>query len=89
MEDVRQQEKKKKHLEEKNYQDNLQQRNYLDSQISSTMRNTREDQKEIGDNGKGDKQEKKKLQKQFGRKKKKLSEKNQKLENVQKKMKRK
>ena len=53
------------------------------------MRNTREDQKEIGDNGKGDKQEEKKLQKQFGRKKKKLSEKNQKLGNVQKKMKRK
>ena len=50
--DVRQQEKKKKHLGGKSYQDNLQQRSYSDGQINSMIRSIREDWKEIGDNGK-------------------------------------
>ena len=51
------------------------------------IRNIGEDQKEIGDDGKGNKEREKELQKQFGRKKKKSSKKNQKLENIQKKTK--
>ena len=51
------------------------------------MRNIGEDQKGIGDNKKRDRQEKEKLQKQFGKKKKKLSRKNQEFGNGLKRMK--
>ena len=46
---------KKRCSEEKNCQDDLQQKSYLDGQISSTMRNIGEDQKGIEDDGKGNK----------------------------------
>ena len=45
---------KKKHLGEENYQEGLQQENYLDGQIKSMTRNTRQGQKEI----EGDRKEK-------------------------------
>ena len=51
------------------------------------MRNIGEDWKEIGDDGKEDKQGEEEPWKQFRRKKKKLSKKSQKLENGQRKMK--
>ena len=51
------------------------------------MRNIGEDQKGIRDNKKRDRQEKEKLQKQFGKKKKKLSRKNQEFGNGLKRMK--
>ena len=50
---------KKRSSKEKNYQKGLQQENYLDDQIRSIMRNTGQDQKEIGEDGKEKEQESK------------------------------
>ena len=50
---------KKRSSKEKNYQEGLQQENYLDDQIRSIIRNTRQDQKEIGEDGKEKEQESK------------------------------
>ena len=49
--------KKKEHLEEKNYQKDSQQGNYLDSWIKGMIKNTRQSQKEIGEDGKEEKRE--------------------------------
>ena len=46
---------KKGYLREKNCQGDLWQESYLGGQIKGTTKNIREDQKEIGDNGKGEK----------------------------------
>ena len=48
--------RKKRHSEEENYQEDLQQGNYLDGQIKDMMKNTRQSQKEIG----GDRKDKEK-----------------------------
>ena len=55
---------KKERLNEENCQDSSWQENYLDSQIKDTIKNTGQDQKEIGDNGKEKGQESKEPQKQ-------------------------
>ena len=44
--------RKKKHSEEENYQDDLQQKDYLDGQIKDMMKNTGQGWKGIGDDGK-------------------------------------
>ena len=49
--------RKKRHSEEENYQEDLQQGNYLDGQIKDMTRNTRQGQKEIGGDGKEEEQE--------------------------------
>ena len=48
--------KKKEHLKEENYQEDLWQRNCLGSQINSMTKNIGEDQREIEDNGKENKE---------------------------------
>ena len=75
---------KKKHLEEENYQEDLQQEYYLDSQIKGTIKNIGKGWKGIGDSRKEGNQGKEK-QKQLQRKKK-SRKKIQELENRQKKM---
>ena len=45
---------RKKYSKEENCQENLQQKGYLDSQIKDMMRNTKEGQKEIGNDRKED-----------------------------------
>ena len=47
---------KKEHLEEGNCQGNLQQESYLVGQTKNTTMNTRQDWKEIGNNGKEEEQ---------------------------------
>ena len=54
---------KKEHLGKGNYQCNLQQESYLVGQTKNTTMNTRQGQKEIGDNRKEEKQENKEQQK--------------------------
>ena len=46
---------KKQYSRGENYQGDLWQESDLDGQIKDTTKNIREDQKEIGDNGKGEK----------------------------------
>ena len=75
---------KKEHLEEENYQEDLQQEYYLDSQIKGTIKNIGKGWKGIGDSRKEGNQGKEK-QKQLQRKKK-SRKKIQELENRQKKM---
>ena len=55
---------KKKHSEGKNCQDNLQQKSYLGGQTNNMTGNIGEDWKEIGNNGKENKQENKEPWKQ-------------------------
>ena len=54
---------KKRPLKEENYQEGLQQENYLDSQIRSMTKNTEQDQKEIGKDRKKKEQESEEQQK--------------------------
>ena len=75
---------KKEHLEEENYQEDLQQEYYLDSQIKGTIKNIGKGWKGIGDSRKEGNQGKEK-QKQLQRKKK-SRKKIQELKNGQKKI---
>ena len=77
---------KKKHLEEKNCQEDLWQESYMGRQIKGIMRNIRQSQRGIGDIGKEAELEGKEQWRQLKRKKKKLTRKIQNLENRQKKM---
>ena len=49
--------RKKRHSEGENYQDDLQQKGYLDGQIKGMTKNTGQGWKEIGDDGKEEGQE--------------------------------
>ena len=55
---------RKEHLKEENCQGDLWQENYLGGWINGTTKNTREDQREIGDNRKEKKQAEEECQKQ-------------------------
>ena len=77
---------KREHLEGENYQEGLQQRNYLGSQIRGTTKNIGEGQNGIGSNGKEKKEDKPQRQ---SKRKKKSSKRTQKSENEQKKMRKK
>jgi len=57
---MRWQEKEKRHLEKKNCQEGLWQRNYLGGQTNSTTKNIGKDWSKIGDNEKINKQKEKK-----------------------------
>ena len=84
--DVRKQKREEKTLKGENYQEGLQQRNYLGGQIRGMTKNIGKGQNGIGSNGKGEKEDKPWRQSQ---RKKKSSRKTQKSENGQKKMRKK
>ena len=77
---------KKKHLEEENCQEDLQQESYMGRQIKGMMRNIGQSQRGIGDVGKETELESEEQQRQLKRKKKKSTRKIQDLENRQKKI---